>query len=148
MLNRMASAGARMVLSGDLNITHRRRKNWGNFARQVFSSGRGRAQITALNPRAFSAFTLLPPATLLLAVWAAFSAPGLLCWGTAAYSTVSVVAAAFSGARPAVKPMVFALFPVLHISYAIGWLCGALEGLLEKMSGRPKPGRCYCEEKP
>ncbi|MDP2867159.1 MAG: glycosyltransferase, partial [Elusimicrobiota bacterium] len=43
LLNRMARAGARMVLSGDLNIVHRRRSGLAAFAGQVFSSGRGRA---------------------------------------------------------------------------------------------------------
>jgi len=147
LLNRMARAGARMVLSGGLNIVHRRRAGLAAFARQVFSSGRGRAQITLLSPRAFSAFTLLPPAALLLAAWAAFSAPGLLGRGAAVYSAASLAAAAFSGTRPEFKPAVFALFPALHIFYAAGWLFGALEGLFEKAAGRSKPGRCCCEGK-
>lgn len=147
LLNRMARAGARMVLSGDLNIVHRRRAGLAAFVRQVFGSGRGRAQITLLSPSAFSAFTLLPPAALLLAAWAAFSAPGLLARGAAVYSAISLAAAAFSGTRPAFKPAVFALFPALHIFYAAGWLFGALEGLLEKTAWRSKPGRCCCEGK-
>lgn len=148
LLNRMARAGARMVLSGDLNIVHRRREKLRAFAAQIFSSGRGRAQITLLSPAAFSAFTLLPPAALLGAAWAACCAPGLLGWGAAAYSAVSFVVAAFSGSRPALKPAVFALFPALHVSYAVGWFCGALEGVWEKMSGRTTPRRCRCEGKP
>lgn len=148
LLDRMARAGARMVLSGDLNLVHRRRSELGAFVCQIFGSGRGRAQITFLSPRAFSAFTLLPPAALLLAGWAAFSAPDLFARGAAGYLAVSLAAAAFSDARPAVRPAVFALFPILHGFYAAGWLFGALEGLFEKLSGRSIPGRCRCEGKP
>lgn len=148
LLNRMAGAGARMVLSGELNIVHRRRGDLRAFARQVFSCGRGRAQITLLSPLGFSPFTLLPPAGLALSVLSAFFAPGLLGSGAVVYSGAALIAAARSRARPQVKPIVLALFPVLHVSYAAGWCCGAIEGILERMSGRSTPGRCCCEEKP
>ncbi|MBI4351690.1 MAG: glycosyltransferase [Elusimicrobia bacterium] len=148
LLGRLSRAGARMVLSGDLNIVHRRRTEPLSFARQVFSSGRGRAQITLLSPRGFSAFTLLPPAALLFSAWAAAGARGFLQAAGAAYAALSVSAAALSGARPGAGPAVAALFPVLHVSYALGWLYGAAEGLMEKAAGRAKPGRCRCEEKP
>ncbi|MEI7529760.1 MAG: glycosyltransferase, partial [Elusimicrobiota bacterium] len=129
LLGRMAAAGARMVLSAGLNLVHRRRRGLRAFAGQVFNSGRGRAQITLLSPRAFTAFTLLPPAALGLAAWAAFGSPAALGAAAAAYAAVSLTAAGFSRARPAVKPAVCALFPVLHAAYAAGWFCGALEGL-------------------
>ena len=145
LLGRMARAGALMVLSGELNIVHKRREAFLPFIRQVFGSGRGRAQITLLSPRASSSFTLLPPAALLLAAWSVVCAPGLFASGFAAYSAISLAAAALSGARPEAKPAVFALFPALHVFYAAGWLFGALEGLFEKAAGRSKPGRCCCE---
>lgn len=147
LLGRMSRAGAKMVLSGDLNIVHRRRAKPLSFAGQVFSSGRGRAQITLLSPRGFSAFTLLPPAALLLSALAAVLAPGLLLAAAAAYAVLCVAAAALPGARPGPRAVVAALFPVLHISYAAGWFYGAAEGLLEKAAGRARPRRCRCEEK-
>ncbi|MCX5791029.1 MAG: glycosyltransferase family A protein [Elusimicrobia bacterium] len=147
LLDRMAGAGARMLLSGDLNLVHRRRRALRAFAGQVFNSGRGRAQITLLRPGAVTAFTLLPPAALSLAAWAALRRPLLLAAAAGAYAAVSLAAAARSRARPAVKPAVCLLFPVLHAAYAAGWLYGALEGLLEKLRGRPRPGRCRCVEK-
>jgi len=148
LLNRMAAAGARMVLSGDLNIVHRRRGDPAGFLRQVFSSGRGRAQITLLSPRGFSAFTLLPAAALFLALPAAVQAAGLLIRAVCAYAAVSFAAAALSAARPAVRPAVLMLFPALHVSYAVGWFYGVAEGLLERLSGRSTPRRCRCEEMP
>lgn len=148
LLGRMAGAGARMVLSGELNVIHRRRKGLGGFAAQVFSSGRGRAQITALYPRGLAAFTLIPPAALLAAAGLLLAAPGMLGWFLSGYLLGSLAAAAFCGAAPAVRPAVFALFPVLHTSYAAGWFSGVFEVIVEKLSGRARPGRCRCEGRP
>jgi hypothetical protein len=145
LLGRMAGAGARMVLSGELNVIHRRRSGLGGFAAQVFSSGRGRAQITALYPRGLAAFTLIPPAALLAAACLAFAEPRMLGWFITGYLLVSLAAAARCGAGPAVKPAVFALFPALHSSYAAGWFSGAAEIIAEKILRRARPGRCRCE---
>lgn len=147
LLNRMAAAGARMLLSGDLNLVHRRRTGPAAFVRQVFGSGRGRGQITALSAKGFSAFTLLPPAALLLAAWAALSRPVGLASAAGLYLAVSSAAAAGCAARAAVKPAVAALYPALHGAYALGWLCGFIEGMAEKARGGVRPRRCRCEER-
>lgn len=148
LLNRMAAAGARMALSGDLNLVHRRRSGPAAFLRQVFCSGRGRGQITALSPQGFSAFTLLPPSALAGAALAAAYAPGLLAPAAGIYLTVSLLAAALSSAPPAVRPALLPLYPALHGCYAAGWAAGFMEGLLEKASGSLRPRRCRCSEKP
>jgi len=148
LLIRMARAGARMVLSGGLNLIHRRRSALPGFIRQVFFSGRGRAQISALYAPACSGYTLLPPAALLLGAWAVVAAPRLLFWPVTAYLAVSFVAAALCGAGAAVKPAVFALYPALHAAYGAGWFYGAAEGVVEKIFRRARPYRCRCEEKP
>lgn len=148
LLNRMAAAGARMALSGGLNLVHRRRSGPAAFLRQVFCSGRGRGQITALSPLGFSAFTLLPPAALAGAALAAAYAPGLLLPAAGIYFIISVLAAALSAAPPAVKPVLLLLYPALHACYAAGWAAGLIEGLLEKVSGSLRPRRCRCSERP
>lgn len=147
LLNRMAAAGARMLLSGDLNLIHRRRSGPAAFISQVFTSGRGRGQITALSPRGFSLFTLLPPAALACAAAAAVMAPGLLGAAACLHVFISSSAALCSRARPAVKPAVLALYPMLHTAYAAGWLFGLAEGLSCMAAGEAKPRRCRCEEK-
>ena len=145
LLNRMALMGARMVLSGDLNVAHRRRTRLRAFAAQIFSSGRGRAQMTwMLKPRRLSAVTLLPPAAAILAVAAGMFRPALLFAGVCLYLLASALAAALSPARAAAKAAVFALFPVLHVLYAAGWFFGAMEGASERLRGRIRPGRCRC----
>jgi len=145
LLNRMAAAGAGMLLSGELNLVHRRRSEPAAFVRQVFGSGRGRGQITVLSPKGFSAFTLIPAGALCGAALAAFAAPALLGAAAGAYALACAASAALSPARAAVKPAVAALYPALHGAYALGWLAGVIEGLFEKLSGRPRPRRCRCE---
>lgn len=144
LLNRMAAAGAGMLLSGELNLVHRRRGGPAAFARQVFGSGRGRGQITTLSPKGFSAFTLIPPLALLLGAAAASFSPVLFWLGAGAYLGASGAAAGFGGAPAGVKPAVFLLYPALHAVYALGWLWGVAEGALEKLSGSSRPRRCRC----
>lgn len=144
LLGRMAACGARMLLSSGLNLVHRRRAGPAAFSRQVFSCGRGRGQITALSPRGFCAFTLLPPAALLLL---AAAGPARAAVPAAVYAGVCAAAALAAEGGWRRKAAVLPLFPVLHVSYAAGWLCGAVETLLEKLFRRRSPARCYCEGK-
>lgn len=148
LLNRMAASGAGMLLSGELNLVHRRRSSPAAFMGQVFGSGRGRGQITALSPRGFSAFTLLPAAALCGACAAAMAAPRLFWLAAAVYSAVSAVSAVFSEAPARARAAVFALYPALHGAYALGWLAGLAEGLFEKILGRHRPRRCRCAQQP
>lgn len=148
LLNRMAAAGAGMLLSGELNLVHRRRSSPGGFLLQVFGSGRGRGQITALSPRGFSAFTLLPAAALCGAFAALLAAPRLFWGAVAVYLAVCAFSAGLSGARAGARAVVFALYPALHGVYALGWLAGLAEGLIEKVLGRSRPRRCRCASQP
>jgi hypothetical protein len=144
LLGRMAAAGAGMVLSGDLNLVHRRRPDPLAFLRQVFSCGRGRGQITLLSPKGFSVFTLLPPAALAALLAAGAQRAAL---PAVAYSACCLLAALLSGGTAGRRAAVLGLFPALHCAYATGWLCGAAEGLLEVFFRRRNPSRCYCEGK-
>lgn len=144
LLGRMAAAGGRMILSGDLNLVHRRRAGLRAFLRQVFSCGRGRGQITLLSPDGFSGFTLLPPAALACLLAAG---PERAALPAAVYSACCLLASMLSGGTLGRRAAVLPLFPALHGAYAAGWLCGAAEGLLEKFFRRRNPGRCYCEGK-
>jgi len=146
LLNRMAAAGAGMVLSEDLNLVHRRRKRLSQFIRQVFSSGRGRAQITALSPRGFAAFTLIPPAALVFAAAAAFFMPVLVLALSGAYLGVSLFFAVRLTGPLFLKCRVLALFPILHTAYACGWLFGLAEVASGKILRRARPLRCGCPE--
>lgn len=147
LLGKMAAAGARMLLSEDLNLIHRRRTGPWSFAVQVFSSGRGRGQITAASPKGFCAFTLLPPAALLTAGALSIKWPHLAPAFAFSYLSLCAFSAAFSGAGACGMPLLLLLYPVLHGGYAAGWLFGLAEGLYGKVIGG-RPLRCRCEGKP
>lgn len=146
LLGRMSAAGARMILSGDLNLVHRRRSDLRSFAGQVFACGRGRGQITARSPHGFSAFTMLPPAVLAGACTAAFLAPAALAWAAGLYAACCAAGATAAQARTSrSRAAAAALYPVLHGCYAAGWICGLAEGVGEKAFRNKRPARCYCE---
>lgn len=144
LLGRMAAAGARMLLSGQLDLVHRRRTSAGAFVRQVFSSGRGRGQITVQARSGFCAFTLLPPAALAAWTVMAAAAPRTAAALGLLYLFCCAVFAAFSGAGASLAPLVFCLYPALHAAYGAGWLFGVSEELLERLIGRARPARCLC----
>lgn len=146
LLGRMSAAGAKMVLSGEIDLVHRRRTGPAAFARQVFGSGRGRGQITAADTSGFSAFTLLPPAGLLFAAILVFWRPYFFAALASMYISVCAFSSVFSRAGAYGMPLVLLLYPVLHIGYAAGWLFGLLEGLGGKIIGG-RPARCRCSEK-
>ena len=143
LLSRMAAAGAVMVLSGGLNLVHRRRKSLRRFMLQVFSSGRGRAQISAISAGAAAPFTLLPPAAALAALLAALLSIRSFSVLSGLYLLISAVAAARLEAGWRLKAAAAGLFPVLHCSYACGWFFGAAESALERFRGGA-PARCAC----
>lgn len=147
LLNRMEEAGARMKISADLDLVHRRRACFAGFVRQVFVSARGRGQATAHSSSAFCAFTLLPPAALVAAAAAAVFAPAALAAVSAFYAAACLSAAAVSPAPARIKAALPPLYAALHLAYAAGWLYGFIERSAEKTGQGPAPRRCGCQGK-
>lgn len=148
LLNRMAAAGAGMVLSEGLNVAHRRRGGLAAFLAQVFQSARGRGQITALSPRGFCAFTLLPPLALLSAAALALLRPSALPPLAAAYAAACAGAALLTRAPLSARAALAPLFACLHAAYAAGWLAGLAEGAAGRLFPGVRPARCRCSDKP
>jgi hypothetical protein len=144
LLNRMAAAGAKMILSGDLNLIHRRRKNLRHFMRQVFGSGRGRAQISFITPGAAAPFTLLPPLAACSAAAAFFLPWAVLTVLSGIYFIASAAFALNLDGGGRFKAAAIALFPALHGAYACGWLFGAAESVCEAFFRKGRPKRCAC----
>ena len=146
LLNKMEAAGALMVLSGRLNIVHRRRSSFPKFFRQVFTSGAGRAQITLYHKAGFTAFTLIPPLVL-----AAFAAALLFAPRAAAaalvylfFVVVFAARAALLEKRPAVFLAALPAYAGLHLFYAFGWFYGLWGVAADRLRGRVRPSRCVC----
>ena len=134
-----------MRLSEGLNLLHKGGRII-SFARQLFHSGMGRAQITFLHPAGLNFFITLPVLGLPASVAGLFLAPAL--FKVAAYGYLAACAffalktAAVSGIRAACVS--FSLFPVVHISYAAGWWRGAFGMLTDRLRGSKHLSRCVC----
>ena len=146
LLNKLARLGAAMRLSEGLNLLHKRRPDHISFARQLFHSGMGRAQMTFLYPAGAGFFMLLP--VLGLPVFAAglFLAPALSAAAACGYLAVCAVFALKNAAVSGIKAacVSFSLFPVVHISYAAGWWRGAFGMLADRLRGSKAFSRCVC----
>ncbi|HNW43242.1 MAG TPA: glycosyltransferase [Elusimicrobiales bacterium] len=151
LLNKMEALGAVMVLSPGLNLIHRRRTSLGGFFAQNFRSGMGRAQITFYHRAGFSAFTALPPAALLCAAGAFAIFPRLGGAACLAYLLPLLFFSVRAGAQERcfrVCAAAAAALAGLHLSYALGWFCGAAGVAADRLRGRVMPSRCVCREIP
>ncbi len=146
LLNKLARLGSAMRLNEGLNLLHKRRPNYISFARQLFHSGMGRAQMTFLYPAGFSFFITLPVLGLPIFAAGLFLAPTL--FKIAAYGYLAACAvfalkiAAASGIGTACVS--FSLFPVVHVSYAAGWWRGAFGMISDRLGGSKDFSRCVC----
>lgn len=149
LISRMESLGVGMLFSPDLSLYHRRRSGYRQFLRQIFHSGMGRLQITALNFRCFSPATALPAAALFaFAAVFAFSpaAGGLMLLSYAVVSCVCAARALVSSKDAAVSAWTLALFPGIHLSYALGYVYALAELAADALSSKGgRPRRCVCE---
>lgn len=125
LLADLSAAGCAAVHCPDLEVFHERRSGWRAFARQCFLSGVGRAQMSAIRPRSVRPIFLAPAALwacLAAAPWApAFCLPPIAAYALATLAEAARLALA-EGAGAALR--LWALFPVGHLSYGAGFLCG------------------------
>ena len=146
LLNKLARLGSAMRLSEGLNLLHKRRPNYVSFARQLFHSGLGRAQMTFLYPAGLSFFITLPVLGLPAFAAGLFFAPALFkiaaCGYLAACAVFALKSAAVSGIGAACVS--FSLFPVVHVSYAAGWWRGAFGMITDRLGGSKDFSRCVC----
>jgi hypothetical protein len=146
LLNKLARLGSAMRLSERLNLLHKRRPNYISFARQLFHSGMGRAQMTFLYPAGLSLFITLPVLGLPVSAAGLFLAPALFRAAACGYLAVCAVFALRTAAVSGIKAacVSFSLFPVVHISYAAGWWRGAFGMLTDSLGGSRDFSRCVC----
>jgi glycosyltransferase involved in cell wall biosynthesis len=127
---RLIDAGGKVFLSRDIVVHYFPRDSFKGLARQYYRYGRGRAR-TLLKLRKF--LTLRPALPFLMVVAGA----GLLATSRfhrltapafAAYALVTGAEAVRLGWKigPAAIPVVWAIFPVLHVSHGLGFAAGLL----------------------
>jgi succinoglycan biosynthesis protein ExoA len=131
---RIVDSGGRVFISRDIVAHYRPRGSLGALARQYFEHGRGRARtllkhgkLGSLRP-AIPFLGLVGEAVLLAA--AQFPAAGL---SLAAYALATGAEAVRVGSREglAAIPVVWAIFPVLHVSHGAGFAAGLVKYVLK-----------------
>jgi glycosyltransferase involved in cell wall biosynthesis len=131
---RIIAQGGKVFLSRDIVVHYYPRESFSSLARQYFKYGRGRAR-TLLKLRRFLSvrpaipFLLVCGGTTLLAA-SVIQPLALLPFG--AYGVATLLEAARVGRRagPAAIPVVWAIFPVLHVSHGLGFAAGLARYLL------------------
>jgi GT2 family glycosyltransferase len=116
------------VFVPELFVYHHRRATAASFCSQVFTNGRGRAQITLAAPASLQPVVLLPPlftlylaAVVLLRPSPAWFIPAALYAAACLFEGLRL---AFKGTDPAAALRLPPLFLAAHISYAAGLAAG------------------------
>jgi succinoglycan biosynthesis protein ExoA len=132
---RILEAGGQIYLSRDIVVHYFPRDNFKALAKQYYKYGRGRAR-TLLKLGTFP--TLRPLLPFLMTVGGAtlLAIPPLWPIAAAAFATYALATGAEAvrvgrKAGVAAVPLVWAMFPVLHVSHGAGFAAGLVRYLLE-----------------
>jgi len=135
LLRQIREAGGSFYVSPGLYVFHERRRSWGEFARQCFKYGIGRAQASAAKPELQPAFLLGGLLITALIVWQ----PEILLF----YFVFVVLSSlmlffAVKDRNLQLLPVLFAIHFVIHMSYLTGLLYASVQGLVVQLNQRPK----------
>ena len=135
-------AGGRLYLTPAVSSTYYARSTFRSLARQYLGYGRAKGRAMVAEPRSLQPRHLAPAAMVVAGGCLGLGAPRWttarwLLAGCSALYTVAAAAAAQRATsrrgRPGLAPITFAAFPVVHMSYGLGTLRGAVEGLVRKL---------------
>jgi succinoglycan biosynthesis protein ExoA len=135
---RIIAAGGRVYLSREIVVHYYPRDSFAGLAKQYFRYGRGRARTILKHREALKVRSFVPAAMVASAV-------GLLPTGTlpvaaAGYAALCLVEAVRTGASGGLRqiPLVFAMFPVMHVAHGVGFWSGLLHYLRAPDWGEPE----------
>jgi succinoglycan biosynthesis protein ExoA len=127
---RIVEAGGRVYLSRDIVVHYYPRSSMRSLARQYFKYGQGRARTLLKHGRFLSWRPALPFLWLTSEAVLLATSPWhpLGTWSLAAYSLVAGAEAVRVGRSEGVTaiPVVWSIFPVLHVSHGAGFAAGLL----------------------
>ncbi len=124
---RIQASGGLAERAAELDAEFIPRASLRSLARRAFGFGRGRARTLLKHGRFSSWGPSLPAVWLAAEVALAIAAPRkALAWSLAAYALATGAEAVRLGRRegPAAVPVVWALFPVLHLAHGAGFVSG------------------------
>jgi glycosyltransferase involved in cell wall biosynthesis len=130
---RILSGGGQVYLSRDIVVHYFPRDSWKSLAKQYFKYGRGRAR-TLLKLGRFPKLRPLLPFAMVSTGAALAVTPPLWPIGAAALATYLLATGAEAvrvGARAGVTtiPLVWSIFPVLHVAHGVGFAAGLVHYL-------------------
>jgi succinoglycan biosynthesis protein ExoA len=128
---RILDAGGRVYLSRDIRVHYYPRESMRALARQYFKYGQGRARTLLKHRRLPSWRPALPFLWLVGELGLLATSPWhpIGGWTLAAYALVTGAEAVRVGRRegPLAVPVVWAIFPVLHVSHGVGFAAGLVK---------------------
>ena len=134
---RLREAGGTIWFDPELRVGYRPRGTLGGLARQFFGYGRWKRVVVGRHPRSLRWRQVVAPvATLAVAVGLIVGAwwpPALVV--PAAYLAAVVLASLAAGRRPATVLRLFAVYPILHLSWGVGFLAGSPRGVGRRAVG-------------
>lgn len=118
MLQQLKAKGAKIFYDSSFFVFHDRRKKAFDFARQIFKYGLGRSQNTRIRPNSFRWQHGFPTLCILLAMFLPFF------WFVPLLATYFTLIVAGSIRKKSARLLY--IFPLLHVSYGLGFLVGCL----------------------
>lgn len=134
---RIIDAGGKVYLSRDIVVHYHPRESFRALAKQYYKYGRGRARTLLkhgkfLSIRPAIPFLMVSGATALLAT-SPFQPFTPFAFAAYALATGAEAVRVGRGEGVAAVPIVWAIFPALHVSHGVGFAAGLLRyGLLER----------------
>ena len=141
---RLLEAGGQIYLSRDIVVHYFPRDSYETLARQYYRYGRGRAR-TLLKLGAFPTLRPILPFLMVGGTAAMLALPPLWPAAAAALATYTLATGAEAvrvGRKvgPRAIPMIWAMFPVLHVSHGVGFAAGLVQ-YLRRPDWPPEPDR-------
>lgn len=139
---RLIGAGGRVYLSKEIVVHYYPRDSFRGLAKQYFRYGRGRVRTLLRHRRLLSPRPALP--FLMVLGGAALAATGSpaapLALGAYALATGAEALRVGRELGPLGVPVVWAIFPVLHVSHGVGFAVGLVRyGLVDRSFTEPPP---------
>lgn len=141
---RLLAAGGKVYLSRDIVVYYYPRDSFRGLAKQYFKYGRGRVRTLLrhkkfLSPRPAIPFLMVVTGATLLAT---SSVQPLTPFAFGAYALGTAAEAIRVGRKEGLLtiPVVWAIFPVLHVSHGVGFAVGLVRyGILDRSHREPPP---------
>jgi hypothetical protein len=127
---RIVESGGKVYLSREIVVHYHPRESFGALAKQYFRYGRGRARTLLKHRRFLSVRPVLPFAMVVVGASLVITSPVQpitpLAFGAYALATGVEAVRVGRDAGLAAIPLVWAIFPILHVAHGVGFAAGLL----------------------